>query len=631
MPDSETPFLIFNFCDSNSQPQCISFANPIDIVSAANVNDVLPALQRVQDAVNNGYYAAGYLSYEAAQAFDRAFQVHQTPVMPLVWFGIFDKVSPIPTSCQGNHNECLWNWHIDTNRIDYSHKIFAIQEAIRDGLTYQVNHTIRLNSQFNIGSDDYALYQQLRSAQQSDYCAYMNMGRHRVLSASPELFFRLNGDQIITKPMKGTIPRGLSAKEDMMQREELKCSEKNRAENVMIVDLLRNDLGRIAETGTVKVTKLFEIEKYPTLYQLTSTIEAKCHPKTALADIFTALFPCGSITGAPKISTMRLISQLETTPREIYCGAIGYITPHQTEAVFNVAIRTMWIDTQTGKAQYGIGGGITIDSDAEDEYREAISKARILDTAFLTSFNPPLVRGEINPTRIPSLCKGITPPLVHPLAKGREIADTWGTEFSLLETMRLENGEYWLLERHLKRLQSSAGYFDIAMSIDNVKQTLKRLSEEYPAECRRVRLLVSQSGRVYIESFPLILNDNVMQVGLANVPICRNNRFIYHKTTYRSIYDIHKENRAELFDILLWNDQNELTEFTIGNLVVEIDGKKYTPPVKCGVLPGTFREELLDAGDIEERVITKGDLQSVSAIWLINSVRGWVRVELRKI
>jgi para-aminobenzoate synthetase / 4-amino-4-deoxychorismate lyase len=461
--------------------------------------------------------------------------------------------------------------------------------------------------------DAYAFHHHLAARARADFCAFIDTGRFRVLSISPELFFRVRGREIVTRPMKGTVRRGLWLEEDEELAAWLARSEKNRAENIMIVDLLRNDLGRIAETGSVEVQQLCHVERYPTVFQMTSTVAARLRADATLEDTFAALFPCGSVTGAPKISTTRIIASLEDSPRNVYCGSVGLVTP-KGEAIFNVAIRTILIDGETGEAEYGTGGGITWDSTAADEYAEALTKAALL-------------RAE-------------TP------------------EFELLETLRLERGEYFLLERHIRRLKDSARRLDFKVSIDDVRRALETHVREFPRDARRVRLLVSRDGAARIESSPLedkmfvptlegmslseahevkpttftpesATTCEALPVALASVPVSRSELFLYHKTTRRETYESRRASVPEAFDVLLWNEDEELTEFTNGNLVVELDGRLFTPPRACGLLAGTMRAELLDGGTISERTITRADLERCTRLWFVNSVRGCVSVLLQ--
>ena len=573
------PLLSFEFSSSKGEIEPLTFSDPHKVIIAHTIEEVLPSFQMIQDAIDDGYYAAGFLSYESASAFDPAYRVKEEHSMPLLWFGIFSEPQSMSLSSTGTYS--LTKWKSSVSMEEYSESIMSIKQSIENGDTYQTNYTIRLNSQFH--GDDIALFQKLKKAQASNYCAYINTGEHSILSASPELFFRLEGDQVTARPMKGTIERGKSFAEDEANASWLYQSEKNRAENVMIVDLLRNDLGILAKPGTVHVPKLFEIEQYPTVHQMTSTIAAKISENTQLVDIFKALFPCGSITGAPKISTIEIISNLEKSPREVYCGAIGYITPNQ-EAIFNVPIRTVVVDQKTGKATYGVGGGITWDSTAEGEYHEVLAKASLLE--------------EDRP------------------------------DFQLLESLLLQDGEYFLLEEHLTRLKNSAKYFGISIDVENVQITLHDLAKKNSLGASKIRLLSDKNGELTIESQPITQLETPLMVTLADEPLDKNNPFLYHKTTNRIIYSHFQKKYSHVFDVLLWNEDGELTEFTNGNIVLEIDGTLWTPPINSGLLAGTYRERLIKEETIHEKVLTITDLRKSKKVWFINSVRKWLEVQV---
>lgn len=560
--------------------ECRYFQNPIKIIEAHTIEEVLIALENIQKEVDAGLYAAGYLSYEAAPAFDSAYQVTAGNKMPLLWFGIFEKFDNLQLT-QTPDEYTLTDWKSKTTYETYKSSIQTIKQQIEEGNTYQVNYTLRLNSSF-IG-DEFTFYRQLAKAQRSNYSAYLHTGRFKILSASPELFFDWKNDTLTTRPMKGTVQRGKSIVQDLEQQQWLKVSEKNQAENLMIVDLLRNDLGQIAEAGSVVVDQLFEIEQYPTVWQMTSTITAKTKPETTIIDVFKALFPCGSITGAPKISTMKIISELEETPREVYCGAVGYISPNR-EATFNVPIRTVVIDSEDGTAQYGVGGGITWDSNFTEEYDEAFLKAALLTTE--------------------------TP------------------DFELLESLKLENGQYVLLENHLKRLSDSARYFGFSLSIPVIKDALERFSLRHETEEKKVRLLVSKTGKFTIEAEDIKSFPDVLHCTLAKESVSSKDTFLYHKTTNRTVFQLHKDQYPNYFDVLLWNEKGELTEFTNGNVVLKVNDEFVTPALHSGLLAGTFREELVRNGTVKERVVHLTDLESANDIWFINSVRGWVKVNL---
>lgn len=583
MDDSHNPLLVFEFTDAGREVN-YTFTNPVKTVVADHIDGVHAALEEIERAVASGLYAAGYISYEAAPAFNPAFAVKSDRQLPLVWFGLFREprrdVTLIPS---GSYRLSPWE---PTVSAEAYNKIFAnLQRALSSGEIEQVNYTIRLRALFS--GDDFTFYRRLAKAQRAGYHAYFNLGRYRILSTSPELFFQWDGRRITMRPMKGTIARGRFQEEDERRQRWLYQSEKNRAENRITVERLCKELEAIAERETINVTKWFEIERYPTVFQMTSTVEAITRPSITLKDVFSTLFPSSSITGVPKVQAMQRAADLEILPREVYCGTIGFVTPKRN-AVFNVAIRTAWLDGETGVLAYGTGSGITVESTAEDEYHEVLTKTAVLKEAE---------------------------------------AD----DFHLLETIRLEKGKYALLPYHLKRLTASAEYFGIPLSVTNLQDVLTAHAERYPTERRRVRLLVSPSGDTSIGSSPL--DDRPREplpVVIAHKPVSKQNRFLYHKTTNRDVYDARKRVFPDVFDVLLWNEQGELTEFTIGNFVAEYNGALWTPPVTCGLLPGTMRADLIERGLVKERVLTRSDLKKCTRFWLINSVRGWVPVHFVK-
>ncbi|KOR82869.1 aminobenzoate synthetase [Bacillus sp. FJAT-22058] len=572
--------LIFHFTDKLGDSRPLYFANPKKVITAHSIEDVLPQFQKVQEAIEQGNYAAGYVSYEAAPAFEQSFKVKDGAKMPLLWFGIFDKPEEeIPEKMTGAFNLAEWQSETDSNA--YRSGFQRIKSEIKKGNTYQVNYTMRLQSQFE--GDDFAFFERLKRAQRSNYSAYLNVGSHRILSASPELFFRWEDGQLITRPMKGTVKRGTSLKGDQLNAEWLAASEKNQAENYMIVDLLRNDLGMIAKPGSVEVPQLKAIEKYPTVWQMTSTITADTNPGTTIIDIFKALFPCGSITGAPKIKTMEIIADIENSPREVYCGAIGFITP-ESEAVFNVPIRTVVIDKETGKAEYGVGGGITWDSELSEEYDEAFLKAKLL-----TVERP---------------------------------------AYKLLESIKLSDGEYYLLNDHIDRMKQSAEYFDYRFSELYLRDRLQKYAEINHGTLEKVRVLLHENGEIEVLGQAIKPLDPEFKAILAEAPISRANPFLFHKTTNRDVYEGFQMNNPDFQDVLLWNEEGFITEFTNGNVVVKINGDLYTPPVESGLLAGTFRQELIRKKEIKVKNISKADLNNAEEIWFINSVRGKLKVNL---
>jgi para-aminobenzoate synthetase / 4-amino-4-deoxychorismate lyase len=560
----------------------LHFADPQKIIVAQIVEDVLPALNEIERLIStNHWYAAGFISYEAGPAFDPAFPERLQPEsgFPYLWFGLYEepRVSQLP---QPTRPKEILQWQPMLDRESYHSAIAQIKDYIANGRTYQVNYTMRLQADFTGSAWEFFLH---LVQNQNKHAAYVDTGRFVVGSASPELFFELDGDRITCRPMKGTAKRGRTTAEDHDRSEWLKHSEKNRAENVMIVDMMRNDLGKIAETGSIHVPELFETERYRTLWQMTSTVTAKTN--SSITDIFTAIFPSASITGAPKVSTSKFIAELENTPRKIYTGSIGYMAPRR-KAKFNVAIRTLLIDRKRQKAEYGIGGGVVWDSTGPDEYAEALLKARVL-------------------TEQPSI-------------------------FSLLETMLwIPEIGFFLCEKHIARMLDSADYFDFRLSREKLKAYLDQISSRFCAP-QRVRVLLDQTGSLTSESMPFEAEDSVQPVKacLAKKPIDSRNVFLYHKTTQRTVYESAKENFEGFDDVLLYNESGELTEFTIGNLVVELDGQLLTPPISCGVLPGTFRAYLIETGQVLERAVSVDELKNCTRIFRANSLRKWQGVEL---
>ncbi|GAB4579455.1 MAG: aminodeoxychorismate synthase component I [Anaerolineales bacterium] len=579
-----------------------TFTNPSRIIEAHTLSEVLPALDEVERAVQQGRWAAGFLAYEAAPAFDSAMTTYSPAKgLPLLWFGLFSTptssltlpcVPPIPFP----HFSPALSEH------DYHSSLAHIKNHIAAGNTYQVNYTLRMraNLETNLPADPFAFFVPLVQAQASGYPAYIFTGRYAICSASPELFFDLQGTTLRAKPMKGTAPRGRTLPEDHTNAHWLHHSEKNRAENVMIVDMVRNDMGRIARTGSVQVPHLFEIERYPTLFQMTSTVQ--CETQAALPEIFTALFPCASITGAPKIRTMKIIRDLEPEPRGVYTGTIGFIAPASAvgsrRAQFNVAIRTVVVDSLSGIAEYGVGSGIVWDSDAADEYRECQLKARILTTI------PPA--------------------------------------FDLLESLLWtpEQGPLFL-ERHLTRLRDSAEYFDFPFDEVVIRAKLLEYTPSLPSPCK-IRLVLTRTGEISIDTAPLPTPPlfpeafapipphplpALLTATTSPTPVLSTDAALYHKTTHRKVYERARAACPGMDEVLLWNERGEITEFTTSNVVVEMNGQLLTPPLTCGLLAGTFRGELIEQGTVSEQVILREQVKEADAIWAINSVRGWRKVK----
>jgi para-aminobenzoate synthetase/4-amino-4-deoxychorismate lyase len=560
------------------------FDSPVEVLSASNPDEVLGQFAKVEEAVTcRGLHAAGWISYDASPAFDSALTVRDGGAFPLLWFGLYrqPRVVALPPAESTPAAEA-WNWEPSVTPDEYRQAFDRVKRAIRDGDSYQVNYTHRLRARATRAP--WALFLQMLEAQRAAYGAYLHAGPWRVCSASPELFFRLDGTRIESRPMKGTAARGRTADEDRAQAAALHASAKNRAENVMIVDMVRNDLGRIAVPGSVRVPELFAIERYPTLWQMTSTVTAET--RAPVVDLFRALFPAASITGAPKCRTMRLLAEIETAPRGIYTGAIGFLAPGR-RAQFSVAIRTLLVDASNDSAEYGVGGGLVWDSECASEQAECRIKAAVL---------------------------AAPPP-----------------RFSLLETLRWTPADgFHLLDRHLARIAGSAEYFGYPFDESAVRKALLQFADSLPRSPRRVRMLIAPDGTISCESQPLSPPDPeaLPRVFLALRPVNRANPFLYHKTTHRKVYEEARADHPEADDVILFNESGEATESTLANLVAEIDGVLATPPVRCGLLPGTCRAAMLDAGEIVERPISIAQLLASPRVFLVNSVRGMRRVSL---
>jgi para-aminobenzoate synthetase / 4-amino-4-deoxychorismate lyase len=559
-----------------------SFGEPFEQRAVYALDEVIPLLRNVEAAAKDGRWVALALSYEAAPAFDSALKVRPSSEFPLAWMGVFEKpastdidsiaVRPFETS----------EWEPQIDRKQYRQAIHSIRDCIERGETYQINFTFPLSG--CVSGDSFSCFRTIAESQGAAYSAYLDIGSHRILSFSPELFVERRGNKITTRPMKGTLARGRWLEEDCERTEQLRASVKDRAENVMIVDLMRSDLGKIAETGSVQVTELFAVERLSRVLQMTSTVTAIQRPDVTVVDILRALFPCGSVTGAPKPRSMSIINDLEQHARGVYTGAIGLLSPNG-DAVFTVPIRTVVVDATDSAATFGVGGAITWDSTPDGEYEECRLKAR-----FLT--------------------------------------DPW-PEFELLETIALEDGEYSLLDRHLARARCSAEYFGFRWDDAEVLRAVEEARQSHPMGRWRVRLLVDRTGSPRAQSAPLGDAQTLPTiVKFASSAIDDRDPLVFHKTTHRARYDAELQRCQPCDDVIFWNSRGEVTESTIANVVVFSDGKNWTPPREAGLLAGTFRDELIARGELFERTITKEELANAGSFSLINSVRGWIPAKL---
>ena len=564
------------------------FAAPREVLVAYDAAGAREALARLEAAGKSGQHAAGFLAYELGFIFEERLlgSLPQPGTTPLLWLGLYDAPERLTAAevdrrlaASGGTGKAL----DIVPRIDeaaYGVAFDRVKALIAAGDTYQVNLTFKAD--FRLEGEPVALYRELVRKQPVAYGALINTGTQWILSRSPELFVSSRDGMLAARPMKGTLKRGRTLAEDAAGRAALAADEKNRAENLMIVDLLRNDLGRIAEIGSVKVTDLFTVETYSTLHTMTSGISARRRAGVGTTDLLANLFPCGSITGAPKLRAMEIIHEVEAGPRGVYTGSIGHFAPNG-DLTLNVAIRTSVIDAD-GNGEIGIGGGIVADSTAADEYREALLKM-----AFFTDPAQPV---------------------------------------TLIETLLWDRQDgFALLDRHLDRMAESARYFSLPFDRATVRALLE--SQSFPADRMRVRLTLDVSGPA-VTSAPLPPNPPVFRFAIAPERLDSRSLWLMHKTTIRAFYDEPRQRaHAELDvdEVVFRNERGELTEGSITNLFVERGGILLTPPLTSGLLPGTLRAELLASGKAEEQILTLADLETAEAIWLGNSVRGLMRAE----
>lgn len=598
------------------------FTDPVTYLRLTEKASVEDFLQEAQAWVDQGYYLAGWLAYEMGYLLEASFgkRINLPDKFLLAELGVFKKPFIYDHERKEDNDDFLHanstkgqsappeevgefslrNLHLNLTKEQYFKAIDSIKKYIVAGDTYQVNYTLKLL--FDFSGSPIELYNRLRSNQSVPYGAYIQKDFRRVMSFSPELFFRRKNGVCTVRPMKGTVKRGRTVAEDKKNILFLQNDSKNRSENVMIVDLLRNDLGRLAKHGTVHVSSLFDVEQYETLFQMTSTISGTLPGSVGLFDLFKALFPCGSVTGAPKIRTMEIIEELEKEARGVYTGAIGFIAPGG-DALFNVPIRTVVLEN--GKGQMGIGSGIVHDSDPLKEWQECQLKAD-----FLT----------------------------RPSA-----------EFDLIETLLWQpDSGYWLFEEHLDRIADSADYFYYPFDRQEVRDALMSEAGGFSGpsgygECWRVRLLLSADGDFAVSSnccdepsfalnpdnkeHPLVIfSENKTDSG---------NPFYFHKTTLRQLYNSEREKAVAkgFYEVLFSNERGEVTEGAISTVFIRKDNVFYTPTLTCGLLPGIFRSHFLSGSagvQVQEKILFPEDLFQADALYVANSVRGIVQVDLVK-
>lgn len=582
-------------CQPGGTRTRLAFGSPCRELVAQSVDEVPGVLREVQAAAEQGLWCVGYLRYEAAPAFDAALCVHASPG-PLAWFGVYASAMPWPAEQpatdwgMGQAEAPPVHWRAALDRHGFERAMDRIQHAIADGELYQVNFTSQL--QGTVASQDpanqaaapgLALFAALQRAQPGGYAAYLapSVGE-QVLSVSPELFFDWNAGQLLTRPMKGTAPRGQTPEQDAAQARALQASPKERAENVMIVDLLRNDVSRIAQPHSVRVERLFDVQPLPSVWQMTSDVRARTRSDCRLLDVFSALFPCGSVTGAPKVRAMQMIRALEPDARGIYCGAMGLVRPGG-HATFNVPIRTVTLQGQA--ALCGIGSGITAYASAHGEWNEWHHKQSFIARA--------------------------------------------STPFSLLETLALVDGQLRHQHAHVQRMAAAAQHFAFPWDAEHVEQVLATLVHSRPQGAWRVRLLLGADGCAQAQAFALDASPTRVRLRLADRAFAQaHSEFVRFKTTRRDHYEAFAPQDAQVFDTLLWNQAGQLTECTRGNVALLLDGRWVTPALECGLLAGVGRDQALREGRLHEAVVTREDLARVQGVAFLNSLRGWIEADL---
>lgn len=558
------------------------YAAPIDIVQATRVDEIAGALKKLKDYHAKGYYLAGYLSYDLGFALEPKLKALMPKDRdgPLLQFGVFETVSDhAPPSCL--YTSTLPNIALTPHwtEAEYTKRFNRVMDYIRAGDVYQINLTFPMTGEYN-GSAE-TLYAAFRHRQKGHYGGIISLGSGpEIISLSPELFFRKDERNMAMRPMKGTRPRAESQEADMALLAEMRNDDKSQAENLMIVDLLRNDLSRISETGSVDVPELFSLETYPTLHQMTSRVTSRLNPETEFADIFKSLFPCGSVTGAPKIRAMEIIDELEDTPRGAYCGAMGYIDP-DGEACFNVAIRTAILDNN--KLRYNVGSGLVLDSEASDEYAECLLKADVLRP----------------------------------------------TSTVLIETFlwRANSGAL-RLQAHYDRLKKAAKKLGYPFDGADFHAALRPLKNT--ATDQRVRLTLTAAGQFSVTSedyIPL----KTLTFALSKYPLTPEVQSFAHKISNRHFYDGERARVKAITgadEAVFVNSKGELCEGSFTSLFVEKNGQLFTPPLSAGLLPGVLRAEFIESGKAIEETLTVQDLTAADKIYLGNSLRGLIPAAL---
>lgn len=589
---------LFENCLHTSQKsENYLFTESIQTIIAYNQLELITALKNVSKYQQLGFYLAGYIAYDAIYYLDNKLNhlADITAKQPLLHFEVFKTC----TQFDSTEFATIFNTTDDQLNIDfmalhddyanYQHKFNQVQHNLQHGNSYQINLTSQV--QINTSNIDIiSLYQQLTRSHPVAYAAFLDFAPITIASISPELFFKKQADKITVKPMKGTYPRGKTSIEDEINRNTLATDNKNLAENLIIVDLLRNDLAKIAQTGTVKAQKLFVIEEYNSVFQMTSTIDAQIKIETSFEQIIRNLFPCGSITGAPKLKTMELIHEIEQNPRGIYTGAIGYILPNN-DMQFNVAIRTLSKHMNDDMLKIGVGGGITVNSTSLDEWQEIYTKLQ-----FVRKFYTP--------------------------------------NFKLIESLLFSNGKFNNLHEHLQRLAHSSQKLLFACDIALISKRLDELSMQLDTALHyKVRIEIDYLGTCAVDFARITPNPKELKVAISDQMIDTTHELFKHKTTsslvrglYEQLYQDHKPDNID--ELLFINHAGFITESRFYNIIIVINLQWITPPVNDGLLAGVYRQQLIQRGKLTERQITKQDILTADAIYICNDVRGLISCQL---
>lgn len=587
------PFVLLDDARNEGAVAARLFRGPVDTLTAESPAQVPALLDALDAARSRGLHAAGYLSYEAGKGLSSAWRGADAGASragaPLGWFGLFEQVERIDADAVADwlpDPAGAWIGGVEPRvaRADYEAAVAAVLDLIAAGDIYQANLTFRADVRF--AGNPLAVYARLRRTARAGYGGFVWTGMQAIASLSPELFFALRGGQVVARPMKGTAARLADRDADAAAAAALARDPKQRAENLMIVDLIRNDLSRVAVAGSVAVPDLFRVESFPTIHQLVSDVVATLPENAGATDVLRAAFPCGSITGAPKVRAMEIIDALEREPRGLYTGSIGFIDAGG-DAAFNVAIRTLvfppgGLHEAPACATLGLGSGIVADSQASEEWRECLAKGEFVGAA--------------------------------------------GESFDLIETMQFDPVEgIQRLEGHLARMKASAAALGFAFDRHGARNSLQSATFRL-RHAARVRMRLARSGALAVEVSPLPrLAELPVPVALCPAPLAADDFRLTHKTSLRAVYDAAREERGTP-EVVFVDEPGFVTEGSWSNIFVEREGLLLTPPLALGLLPGVLRAELIEKGRAIESHLRVADL--ADGFFIGNSLRGLVPARL---